>query len=129
MGLDFGEDAVEGPRIEQGLALQFAGQVVSVLPNHQALLGMVEHHFCSFGRGIRPGAKRFSGSKADLRRRMRGKPGRGGPQMLTWRFSCVGHKGRVAEAFSLAQREKTALAACARSWTDAASFDVGSKAK
>lgn len=37
-----------------------------------------------------------------------------GPQTLTWRFRLVGHQGREAEAFSAAQREKTAAAASER---------------
>lgn len=71
----------------------------------------------------------FWGSKADLRRRMRAKSGRGGRQMLMLRLGTVGHQGREAEAFSEAQKEKMREAASASRWRVAASSESGSKAK
>lgn len=71
----------------------------------------------------------FCGSKADLRRRIRAKSGRGGPQTLTLRLRAIGHQGREAEAFSEAQREKTREAARVSRWRDARSPDLGCKAK
>ncbi len=77
----------------------------------------------------RPGEKRLLGSNADLRRRRRARSERVGPQMFIERLSCVGHHGRVAEAFSLAQREKTAVAVSVRRWSEAGSADDGRRAE
>lgn len=71
----------------------------------------------------------FCGSKADFRRRMRAKSGRGGPQMLMLRLSAVGHQGREAEAFSEAQREKIREAASLRRWKETGFPESGTIAK
>lgn len=71
----------------------------------------------------------FCGSKADLRRRIRAKSGRGGPQALRLRLRAMGHQGSEAEAFSDAQKENTREADSVRRWRDARSPELGSKAK
>src|SRR5215831_4320160 len=77
----------------------------------------------------RPGAKMSWESKADFRRRIRAKSGRGGPQIFTERLSWVGHQGSEANAFSDAQRAKTRGAVSVRRWRFGGASELGSRAK